>query len=58
VLKEIVKARGVKQSYLAQRIGVSSVTVSNWMTGKTSPSRKHLEKLSEILEVPVKDLVH
>ncbi|MDB4655541.1 helix-turn-helix domain-containing protein [Flavobacteriales bacterium] len=58
MLKEVVKSKGVKQSYLAQRIGVSSVTVSNWMTGKTSPSKKHLEKLSEVLEVPIKDLVH
>ena len=58
MLKEIVKSKGMKQSYLAKRIGVSNVTVSNWMNGKTSPNKKHLEKLSEILEVPIKGIVH
>jgi len=58
MLREIVKSKGVKQCYLAKRIGVSSVTVSNWMTGKTSPNRKHLEKMSEVLEVPITSLVN
>lgn len=58
MLKEVIKAKGVKQTYLAQRIGVSNVTISNWVQGKSSPSRKNLEKLSELLEVPIKDLVH
>lgn len=58
MLKEIVKAKGFKQNYLAQRIGVSTVTFSNWVKGKSSPSKKHLEKLSAVLEVPVKELVH
>jgi transcriptional regulator with XRE-family HTH domain len=58
MLKEILKSKGIKQNYLAQRIGVSVVTVSNWVKEKSSPSKKHLEKLSEILEIPIKDLVH
>ena len=58
MLKEILKSKVMKQNYLAQRIGVSVVTVSNWVKEKSSPSKKHLEKLSEILEVPIKDLVH
>jgi transcriptional regulator with XRE-family HTH domain len=58
VLKEILKSKGVKQNYLAERVGVSTVTFSNWVKGKSSPSKKHLEKLSEVLEVPIKELVH
>ena len=58
MLKEILKAKGMKQNYLAKRVGVSVVTVSNWVKGKSSPSKKHLEKLSEILDVSIKDLVH
>ena len=58
MLKEILKSKGVKQNYLAERVGVSTVTFSNWVKGKSSPSKKHLEKLSEVLEVPIKELVH
>jgi len=58
MLKEILKAKGIKQNYLAQRIGVSVVTMSNWVKGKAAPSKKNLEKLSEVLEVSQKDIVH
>lgn len=58
MLKDIIKSKGLKQSYLAQRMGVSVVTMSNWVKEKSNPSKKNLEKLSELLEVPLKDLVH
>lgn len=58
MLKDIIKSKGLKQSYLAQRMGVSVVTMSNWVKEKSSPNKKNLEKLSELLEVPKKDLVH
>lgn len=58
MLKEVLKSKGVKQNYLAQRIGVSTVTLSNWVNGKSAPSKKNLEKLSELLNVPIKDLVN
>lgn len=58
MLKDVIKSKGLKQSYLAQRMGVSVVTMSNWVKEKSSPSKKNLEKLSELLEVPIKDLVH
>ena len=48
----------MKQNYLAQRMGVSVVTVSNWVKGKSSPSNKNLQKLSELLNVPFSDLVN
>jgi|TARA_B100000795_G_C22502361_1_gene324460 transcriptional regulator with XRE-family HTH domain len=58
MLKEVLKSKGIKQNYLAQRIGVSVVTMSNWVKEKSSPSKKNLRKLSEVLEVPEKDIVH
>jgi transcriptional regulator with XRE-family HTH domain len=58
MLKEVLKAKGMKQNYLAKRIGVSEVTMSNWVKGKASPSKKHLEKLSKVLEIPEKEIVH
>lgn len=58
MLKEIIKSKGMKQTFIAQKIGVSVVTVSNWVQGKSTPSEKHLKRLSELLQVSIKDLVH
>ena len=58
MLKELLKSKGVKQKWLAMRIGVSEVTMCNWVKEKSTPSKKNLEKLSEILNVQLKDLVH
>lgn len=58
MLKEIIKAKGVKQKFIAEKLGVSVVTVSNWVKGKTSPSEENLEKLSVLLDVPAKDIVN
>ncbi|MFD2697410.1 helix-turn-helix domain-containing protein [Mesonia sediminis] len=58
MLKDVIKAKGLKQAYLAQRMGVSVVTMSNWVKEKSSPNKKNLEKLSQLLEVPIKDLVN
>lgn len=58
MLKELLKSKGVKQKWLAMRIGVSEVTMSNWVKEKSTPSKRNLEKLSEILNVQLKDLVH
>jgi transcriptional regulator with XRE-family HTH domain len=53
MLKELIKARGIKQKWLAAKLGVSEVTVSNWCSGKAVPNPGHLEKLGAILEVEV-----
>jgi transcriptional regulator with XRE-family HTH domain len=58
LLKELLKAKGIKQKWLASRLGVSEVTVSNWCSGKSMPNKSHLQKLSELLEVPVKTIVN
>ena len=58
LLKELLKTKGLKQNWLATKLGVSQVTVSNWVKEKSIPSQKHLEKLSEILNIPIKDLVN
>jgi len=58
LLKLLFKSKGVKQNWVALKLGVSEVTVSNWVKGKNEPSKKHLEKLSLLLGVPLKDLMN
>ena len=57
ILNELLKSKGVKQNWIAKKLGVSEVTVSNWCQGKSEPSKKNLSKLSTILEVPLSELV-
>jgi transcriptional regulator with XRE-family HTH domain len=58
VLKDLLKLHGIKQNWLAQKLGVSEVSVSNWVKGKTVPKKEHLEKIARILNVPLKELTN
>jgi len=58
LLKELLKSKGIKQKWLANKLGVSEVTVSSWCAAKSVPKKEHLQKLSEILDVPVKTIVN
>lgn len=58
MLKELLKLKGVKQKWLANKIGVSEVTVSNWVKEKSIPSDKNYQKISEALNIPLKDLMN
>jgi len=58
LLKGLLKSKGVKQNWLAQKIGVSTVTMSNWVKEKSHPSKKNLIKLSEVLNVHLNDLAN
>ncbi len=57
MLKELLKSKGVKQKWLANKIGVSEVTVSNWVKEKSEPSLKNYQKISEALGIPLKELL-
>jgi len=56
MLKEIIKGKGYKQKFLAEKIGVTEVTLSNWVNGKTVPKDKHILKLSQVLDIPFETL--
>jgi transcriptional regulator with XRE-family HTH domain len=56
VLKELINLKGVKQKWLAEKVGVSEVSLSNWCSGKSIPTKKHLQKISEVLDVSAKSI--
>lgn len=58
MLKELLKSKGVKQKWLANKIGVSEVSVSNWVKGKSQPTIKNYQKISELLDIPLKELTN
>jgi len=54
LLKELLKSKGLKQKWLADKIGISEVTDSTWCSGKSVPKKVLLHKISELIDVPVK----
>ncbi|EPP7681206.1 helix-turn-helix domain-containing protein [Yersinia enterocolitica] len=50
---KLLQEKGWGQSDLAQRIGVSPQTVQQWVSGKSTPKPKNLDKLSEVTGLPV-----
>jgi len=43
--------------WLAEQLGVSSVTVSKWCSNITQPTLPTLERISELLECDKRDLI-
>lgn len=58
MLKELLRSKGVKQKWLANKMGVSEVSVSNWVKGKSEPTLKNYQKISEILNIPLTELTN
>lgn len=50
-LKELRKAQNLKQSELAEKLGVSMYTVSVWERGERKPEYDNLDALCEVLNV-------
>ncbi|CAG9884413.1 helix-turn-helix domain-containing protein [Bacteroides ovatus] len=52
-IKEIMQEKGISSVVLAEKIGVSKVTVSNLINDKTMPSLKTMEDVANALDVPM-----
>jgi len=58
ILKELLREKGLKQKWFADKVGVSEVTVSNWVKGKSNPKEEHLRRICEVLDVTAERLIH
>ena len=56
-LKNLRKVSNIDQSKLAEKLNVSSKTVSHWETGYTEPSINQLITLANIFDVTVDELI-
>lgn len=57
-LSKILKQRGIKQKYIAGKLGVSETSVSNWVRGHHIPKPKHILKLTLLLNVSIGELIN
>ncbi|ADZ83199.1 helix-turn-helix domain-containing protein [Cellulosilyticum lentocellum] len=56
-IKEIRKSKGFSQAYMAEKIGVNRTTYSNYENNNREPNLKTIEKICEILDVTISDIV-
>lgn len=57
-LRKLLKKKGLKQKYIAKKLGVSEVSVSNWVRGEHLPLPKYILKLTLLLNVPIEELIN
>lgn len=56
-IKKMRQKRGLSQGQLADLIGVAQQHVSRWENGKHRPSIDTVQKLAEILNCNISDLI-
>lgn len=56
-LKEILKKRGIKQTWLAEKLGKSFCMVNSYVCNRRQPSLEVLFEIAKILNVDTKDLL-
>ena len=56
-IKEVLVLKGIKQVWLADRLGKSYNVVNGYVQNRTQPSVEVLYEIAKILDVDVKDLL-
>lgn len=56
-IKEVLEQKGIKQIWLAEKLGKSYNMVHSYVQNKRQPSLEVLYKIAEILNVEVKELL-
>lgn len=56
-LNKIIHQREITQKDLADKLGVSKISVNNWCNNKNLPSIETLYKIATVLGVRVSDLL-
>lgn len=55
-IRDLRRAADLSQRDLAERIGVSHMSVSHWETGRNEPSARQLRLLAEAFGVPMESI--
>lgn len=56
-IKEVLDKKGIKQTWLAEKLGKSYNMVNGYVQNRRQPSLETLFEIAGILEVEVKDLI-
>jgi len=56
-IKEVLETKGIKQTWLADKLGKSFNMVNSYVQNRQQPRLEVLYRIAEILDVEVKDLL-
>ena len=56
-IKEVLEQKGIKQTWLAEKLGKSYPIINGYAQNKNQPKLEVLYDIARILEVDVKDLL-
>ncbi len=56
-IKEVLEERGIKQTWLAERLGKSFCIVNSYVCNRRQPSLEVLFEIAKILNVSPKELI-
>lgn len=56
-IKEVLEAKGIKQIWLAEKLGKSFNMVNGYVQNRHQPSLETLFKIADLLQVSAKDLL-
>jgi transcriptional regulator with XRE-family HTH domain len=56
-IKEVLEQKGIKQTWLAEKLEKSYNMVNSYAQNRRQPSLEDLYKIAEILDVDIKELI-
>lgn len=56
-IKEVLKEKGIKQTWLAEKLGKSFKIVNSYACNRSQPGLDQLYKIAEILDISPKELL-
>ncbi|MDH6312667.1 MULTISPECIES: helix-turn-helix domain-containing protein [Bacteroidales] len=56
-IKEVLDEKGIKQTWLAEKLGKSFSSINAYACNRQQPSLEMLHQIAELLQVSVKDLI-
>ena len=56
-IKEVLEEKGIKQIWLAERLGKSFNSVNSYVQNRKQPRLEVLSEIAKILDVDIKDLI-
>jgi len=56
-IKEVLEEKGIKQTWLAEKLGKSYNMMNSYVQNRQQPRLEVLMQIAEILDVDIKDLI-
>jgi putative transcriptional regulator len=56
-IKEVLEQKGIKQTWLAEKLGKSYNMVNGYVQNRQQPRLEILNQIAEILDVDIRDLI-